>query len=152
MKRVAMFTLVGILFLTSCTSTEMEAHEPWARSAAMGQNGAVYMILHNHATTADELVGVSSDVATAVEIHDNTLDANGTIEMNRRSSVPFAADEEVEFKPGGLHIMLSGLKRDLNSGDEITVSLHFKNREDIILIVLVMDVADVDRSGDDHTH
>jgi copper(I)-binding protein len=145
MKRVLWFLLAGMLLVTSCdTGAEMEVREPWARPAAQGDNGAVYMILHNHASTADELVGASADVAQAVEIHESTIDANGVMQMARRSSILFSAGEEVEFRPGGLHIMLIRLKRDLTVGDEIKITLHFKNREDIILAARVLDSVDMD--------
>ena len=36
-----------------------------------------------------------------------------------------------ELKPGGLHLMLVGLKRDLNPGDTITVRLRFETSSEI---------------------
>jgi copper(I)-binding protein len=145
MKRVLIIGLLGILILSACnTSTEIETHEPWTRPAAQGGNGAVYMILHNHTDVADELVGASSDVAEAVDIHESKMDDNGVMQMTQLSAIPLDADAEVEFKPGGLHIMLIGLKQDLNFGDQITLTLQFKNRENIILTVPVMDGADME--------
>lgn len=146
MKRTSILILAaGALLLSACvTSTEMETHEPWARAAARGDNGVVYMILHNHTDQSDELVNVSSDVAQAVEMHESKIDSNGVMQMAQRSSIIFAPDEEVEFKPGGLHIMLVSLKQDLKVGDEIIITLHFKNLADIVLTVPVLDAASVD--------
>ena len=61
------------------------------------------------------------------------------MEMIKQESVVLPADGEVEFKPGSYHVMLIGLKQDLKAGDEITLTLHFKNHEDITLTVPVLE-------------
>lgn len=150
MKRIFVFVLAGVLLLSACSEvSEIEAHEYWARAAMKGNNGAVYMQLHNHTENDDELLSVSSDVAEAVEIHESTVDANGVMQMNMLPSLPLAAAEELELKPGGMHVMLISLKEDLKVGDEITVTLHFKNHEDIVLAAPVEDVANMGGSGMD---
>jgi len=40
--------------------------------------------------------------------------------------IEIAADGRVEFKPGGLHIMLIGLKRSLNPGSRFELVLEFE--------------------------
>ena len=81
-------------------------------------------------------------MAEAVEVHLSEMDANGVMKMSQQESVPLPADTELVLKPGGYHIMMIGLKKDLNVGDEIVVTLHFQNHEDIVLKVSVMDMAD----------
>lgn len=150
MKRIMMFVLAGVMLLSACSEiSEIEAHEYWARAAMKGNNSAVYMQLHNHTKNDDELLSVSSDAAGAVEIHESKVDANGVMQMNMLPSLPLAATDELEFKPGGMHIMLVNLKEDLNVGDEITVTLHFKNHEDMVLTVPVEDATDMGGSGMD---
>jgi len=154
MKKLLMFAWMGMFLLSSCGAigeegTGIEAHDPWARAALKDGNGAAYLLLHNHSANEDAVIGVSSDVATAVEIHLSQMKADGTMEMIKQETVPLPADGEVEFKPGSYHIMLIGLKRDLNKGDKITLTLHFKNHEDITLTVPVLDAADMGGSGMD---
>jgi len=152
MKRFLILVLAGILMLSACSGAEeeniIEAHEYWARAAAKDGNSAVYMILHNHTDVDDELIGASTDVATAVEMHESQLDANGIAQMTQLVSIPFAVDEELELKPGGLHIMLIGLKQDLNIADEFTLTLYFKNYGDVVLTIPVLDGP----GTDEHTH
>ena len=156
MKRfMAMLMLAGALLLSACGAkgnegTDIEAHDPWARAALKDGNSAVYLLLHNHSTQDDALVGVSSDVATAVEIHLSQIKANGTMEMVQQESIALPADGEVEIKPGGYHIMLVGLKKDLNIGEKITITLHFMHHEDISLTVPVLDAAGMGGSGMDN--
>ena len=154
MKRVLMMVLAGMLLLSACGTTgtegtDIEAHDYWARAALKDGNGAAYMLLHNHTVADDELVGASSDVAGAVEIHLSQMKADGTMEMIPQESIALPSDGEVELNPGSYHIMLIGLKQDLKVGDEITVTLHFKNHEDITLTIPVLEAADMGGSGMD---
>ena len=140
-KAVGIFILFGALVLSACGGTkgDIEVHEPWARPAMQGGNGGAYFMLHNHSTDADELLSASSDVADAVELHKSMMDDNGAMKMVPQDSVPLGADAEVAFAPGGLHVMLIGLKKDLAVGDTFDVVLHFKNHADITVAVMVMD-------------
>ena len=154
MKRILMLVLAGTLLLSACGAigtegTDIEAHDYWARAALKDGNGAAYMILHNHSTEDDELVGVSTDVATAAEIHLSQMKADGTMEMIQQESIALPVDADVELKPGSYHVMLIGLKQDLKAGDEITLTLHFKNHEDITLTIPVLEAENMGGSGMD---
>ena len=162
MKRIMMMlVLAGTLLLSACGGsaidshtdadggTDVEAHDYWARAALKDGTSAVYMLLHNHTSADDAIIGASSDVAEAVEIHLSQMKADGTMEMIPQESIALPAEGEVEFKPGGYHVMLIGLKKDLNKGDQITVTLHFKNHADITLTVPVMDAESTGGSGMD---
>jgi hypothetical protein len=144
MRKLLFVLVLGTFLVSACSPGDIESHEPWARAAMTGENSAVYMLLHNHSDQADELVGASSDVAEAVELHLSQMGPNGEMQMIPQSSIPLAADEEVEFKPGGLHIMLIGLKQDLQIGDRFEVTLHFANHADIVLTVEVKEGMEMD--------
>ena len=138
-KRLLVCVLAIALLLGGCgTPGEegVEVREAWARPAAQGGNGAVYFVIRS--PEADEIVGASSDIAEAVEIHRSAMSGD-VMEMHHLPSIPLVAGEEVTFEPGGLHIMLVNLKQDLKIGDEIEVTLHFKNSKDIQLQVPVQD-------------
>jgi len=162
MKQILiMLILTGTLLLSACggtdtdghiEGTDIETHDAWARSALKDGIGAAYLLLHNHSTEDDALIGVSSDVAAFAEVHLSQMNADGTMEMLKQESITLPADGELELKPGSYHIMLIGLKQDLKAGDEITVTLHFQHHEDITLTVPVMDTANMGGSGmDGHT-
>lgn len=154
MKKNLFAFVLGILFLSACGAAGekglgVEAHDIWARSAIKDGNGAAYMLLHNHSTEDDALVGASSDVAGVVEIHLSQMKDDGTMEMIKQESIVLPADGEVELKPGSYHVMLIGLKQDLKAGDEFSLTLHFKNHEDITLTVPVMDAENMGGAGMD---
>ena len=132
--------MTAALFLSACSGEKgIEVHEVWMRPAAQGENGAVYFVIHNHSSEEDELIGISSDIAEAVEMHESKMNGD-VMEMNQVESVPLEAYAEIKFEPGGLHIMLVNLKKHVEVGDEIEVTLHFKNFEDIRVMAPVRDM------------
>lgn len=139
MKRIVVPVLTVVVLLSGCAAPAtagVEVRNAWARPAAQGGNGAVYFVIRSSA--ADELVGVASAVADAAEMHESLMSGD-VMEMHHLASVPLEAGEEVVFEPGGLHIMLIGLKQDLKLGDEFEITLQFKNYEEIQLSVPVQD-------------
>ena len=139
MKRILIFVLLSVILLSACapTAKDVEASDVWARTGMAGGNSAVYMMLVNGTSADDELLSASSDVAEAVELHESKMGANGEMQMIPQASILLAAGAQVEFKPGGLHVMLIGLKQELKIGDEFELTLHFKNHADITLKVIV---------------
>jgi periplasmic copper chaperone A len=151
-KQMLMLVFTISLLLNACGAEKgIEVHEFWMRPTAQGENGAVYFVLHNHSSKADELVSVSSDVAQAVEIHESKMNGD-VMEMHQIQTLPLEAYNEVQFEPGKLHLMLVALKKDLKVGDQIEITLHFKNFDDRKVIIPVRDTpAPVeDHSSDDH--
>jgi copper(I)-binding protein len=149
MKRI-LILVIEILLLSACnTETGLKVHDSWIQSTAQGANGAVYFVLHNHTDQDDELTGVTTNVADAVEIHQSTIDPDTDImRMEMVSSIPIPANSEIFFSPGKYHLMLVRLKKELKVGDHIGVILHFKKHEDIIVNVSVQDNA----PEEDHSH
>ena len=149
MKHVLLIVLGAVLLLSACKATTgMEASQAWARPAMEGGNGAVYFLLQNHAAGSDELTGVSSDAAQAVEMHESKMEAD-VMQMRQVTSVPIEGKGSIQFAPGGYHVMLIGLNQELKAGDEIQVTLHFRENEDIVINVPVQEAAP-GASAEDH--
>ena len=139
MKKVFLLVLTGLL-LSACTTKEgIEIRDTWMRPTAQGDNGAVYFVIHNYSTVEDELIGVSAEIAQAVEIHESMIMNGDVMEMQMLSSVPLGLGKDVDFSPGGLHVMLVELREEVKLGDSIEITLHFKNSEDVIVHVPVQE-------------
>jgi hypothetical protein len=152
MNKGLMFALAGICLLSACAvspSGSMEAMDAWARAGIAGGNSAAYMTLVNGTGQDDELTGVSSEAAFAVEIHLSQMGADGVMNMIPQEAVAIPSGETLELKPGGYHVMIIGLKQDLNAGGVITLTLHFKNFGDMFLDIPVKDAAEMGGSGTD---
>lgn len=59
------------------------------------------------------------------------------MEMPRLDSLWIAAGHEIEFEPAYFHLMLIGLKLDLNGGDHFPLTLHFQNYGDLQIVIEV---------------
>lgn len=140
MKKIFVIALAGLLLLSACTTAKqgIEIRDAWARSSTQGMNSAVYFVIENHNAQADELMGAESDVAETVEIHESKMEGDMMM-MNHVEAVALEPSAAVEFKPGGYHVMLIRLTRDLKAGDEIEITLHFKNSPDLTLKATVKD-------------
>jgi copper(I)-binding protein len=88
-------------------------------------NGAVYMQISNHGKEADTLISAASEASDTGELHE-TVNEGGVMKMRPLSKIAVPADGKLEMKPGGHHVMLLGLRRDLKAGDKVTVTLTFE--------------------------
>lgn len=139
MKRILLFVLIVMLLLVACSpESGIDVHGAWARPARQAENGAVYFLVENRTTETQEMIAAVSGVAEAVEIHESQLSGD-VMQMQRLESVSLGPGTEVVFEPGGLHIMLVGLKQELKTGDEIEVTLQFRNFDDITVRVPVQE-------------
>lgn len=139
MKKLAVFLLLGGILLSACGAKEgIEIRDAWARSSMQGMNSAVYFVIQNHNAQTDELIGATSDAAEAVEIHESKMEGD-VMMMNPVEAVTLEPSAKVEFQPGGYHIMLIRLIRDLKAGDEIKITLQFKNSPSLTFKAAVKD-------------
>ena len=136
--KVRLFVLSVLAFvLVACGaggSGELGVNDIWARPGLADGNSAVFFVISNPGAE-DFLLSVSSDVAGAVELH-KTIMEDGNMKMVQQMNVPVPTGETI-FKPGDLHVMLIGLKNDLNPGDTFTVTLNFENSGEKTLDVVV---------------
>ncbi|WP_439577343.1 copper chaperone PCu(A)C [Elioraea sp.] len=103
----------------------IEVQEPWARAALAGRTSAAYMTLVNPTETPDRLVSAASPVAQTVELHAHLHDG-GVMRMRPVAGIEVHPGEPSVLAPGGLHVMLIGLMRDLRRGETIRLSLTFE--------------------------
>jgi periplasmic copper chaperone A len=139
----SMLFLAIVFVLTACAAQARQTQvitidEPWARPGVAGGNSAVYFVIQNPSDQADILIDAESDVAEFVELHMTSMDANGNMQMQHQESVSVGAGSNVEFVPGGLHVMLIQLHENLAVGETIPLTLHFENTGSISIEATVM--------------
>ncbi len=111
----------------------------WARPGEKGGTSAVYFTVRNTGGVDDRLTGASTDVAGETPLHETVAEGGdagagmqmqmpqgGMMRMRPVEAVSVPAGGTVEFKPGGLHVMLMDLKRDLKPGDTFSLTLKFE--------------------------
>lgn len=136
--RFFVLILMLALILAACGSENnqgLRVNDIWSRPALADGNGAVFFVIENNAAQPDTLLSASSDVADAVELHMTKME-DGNMQMMPQNEVPIPSGE-TNFEPGGLHVMLIGLKQDLKPGDTFTVMLDFAAAGEMPLDVTV---------------
>ena len=91
-------------------------------------NTAAYFSIQNRSDTSQILIGASVDFANKAEIHNHIM-VDDMMRMQHQSEVVIQPGESVHFSPGGLHIMLFGLKHPLREGQSVAISLKTKEGE-----------------------
>ncbi|MDW7982983.1 MAG: copper chaperone PCu(A)C [Thermomicrobium sp.] len=98
----------------------------WARAATQSDGmSAVYMLIENAGDQPDRLLHAHCDAAQTVELHETKMEG-GVMKMQPVDGIVVPAKGSVALQPGGLHVMLIGLTRDLNPGDTVDLELHFE--------------------------
>ncbi len=102
---------------------------PWVRATVPGQSVAsAYMDLTAHAPAA--LVAAESPVAHKAELHVMTMDG-GVMKMRAIEKLELPANHTVSLKPGGYHVMLTGIKRELKAGERVPLKLTVRDRKGV---------------------
>jgi hypothetical protein len=149
--------LVLFMAVAACTqpppapaaSQGISAQNAWARPAKMmgstpmegdaqqmqhgGANSAVYLVLANGGGAADRLIAAQADVSNAVEIHETKMEGDVMRMAQVEGGIELPAGGQVELKPGGYHVMLIGLTRDLNVGEKFPVTLQFESGNSLVV-------------------
>ena len=128
------------------TSGDITVQSAWARATPPGADtGAVYLTLTNKGASDDRLTGVETPVADMAMLHVDRME-KGVMKMRELKSVDIAPGKNAEFKPGGMHIMLMGLKHPLKRGEHFSVTLTFAHAPPITTQV---EVAKIGAAGPD---
>ena len=96
---------------------------PWARPAAEGQTGAAYLTIKNDGKEGDRVLSAESPAAAKVELHE-TSDENGVMKMRAvKDGAEVKPGSSLAFKPGGYHLMLFDLKKPLEEGAMVPLTI-----------------------------
>ena len=116
----------SLVFATTAWAEGLKVENAWVRATAPGQPVAgAFMDL-----TADAdmtLVRAESPTAETVELHTMRMD-DGVMVMRPVKEIQLPKGKTVSLKPGGLHIMLIGLKAPLKAGEKAPIKLVVKGK------------------------
>lgn len=133
-------------------SMHLAASQAWSRAMPpTAPTGAVYFTLRNPGDTADRLLGVKTPRAEKAELHAHVHDGD-LMRMEHVEGVDVPAGGEVQFKPGGYHVMLFNLSEPLVTGDRFPLTLIFRDGGEVQTEVTVRDQAPEGDTGAAHSH
>jgi periplasmic copper chaperone A len=127
MRVMMVATAASMLALAGCDKKPepLSVSDGWVRLPAVkGQPGAAYFTVHG-GPVADRLALVTANLAIRSEMHES-MKAGGMMTMKPLDTgVAIPAGTKVEFKPGGLHVMLFDIRPDLAPPGPMSLSLRF---------------------------
>ena len=111
---------------SSAVAGELTVTSAWARATPPGAGmGAIYLRIENGSTKSDRLLKLKTPVAASAGVHRTEI-IEGIARMREVAVLHVAPGEKVEFAPGGLHVMLMGLKKPLVAGKTFELELVFE--------------------------
>ncbi|HEX5163110.1 MAG TPA: copper chaperone PCu(A)C [Steroidobacteraceae bacterium] len=136
-RRLAALLGAAVLVLPAMagdyTLGNLTISHPWSRATAPGMPmGVAYLAITNRGKAADALVAASTPAAAQVEIHQTTL-SDGMARMRPVQEVVIAPGSTVKIEPGGIHLMLVGLKQPLSPLDTVPLTLRFRDAGEITI-------------------
>jgi len=145
MRRPAAALALALALGAAASAAErpISVDSAWARPTADGATvGGGYLVIRNAGREADRLEGASSPRAARVEMHESRIEA-GIARMREVASLPVAPGGSVRFEPGGLHLMLVGLRGALVAGQRVPLTLRFARAGTVETALEVRDSAPV---------
>lgn len=105
---------------------DLVIESPWAR-ASIGTNrpAAAYFTITNEGQDDDHLIGLETPVAERAEVH-ATVNDGGVMKMLPVEDLDIKPAEKLTLEPGGLHVMLMGLRRPLKRGNSFPLTVRFE--------------------------
>lgn len=129
-------TLTGCATASGSVDGHDELHfsDGWVRVSEYsdhvdGMTGA-FATIENHTDHDVTLVGGSAEIANMVEVHEVVMIDKEMKMQAKEGGILIKAGESVTLEPGGLHVMLMGLKKPILEGDEVTLTLDFEGYDD----------------------
>jgi hypothetical protein len=109
------------------TVGQLVIEAPWTRATPGGaQVAGGYVKITNKGPEADRLIGGSLPVASAVEVHEMAM-TDGVMRMRHlEKGLEIKPGQTVELKPGGYHLMFTGLREGLKEGPPVKGTLVFE--------------------------
>lgn len=146
-------------FVVACSSDEgswrsdngeiavsrVAAPAPVNTASSGGATMAVYATIANTGTSADTLVSVMAFDARGAGLHE-TIDLGGTQMMVLADPFVVPADGVARLRPGGTHVMLTGLRRTFAPGDTIPLVFTFRRAGPVHVNASVFSYEDLQRA------
>ena len=125
-KLASITALAWLVVSVAAASGTVKTTNAWVRATVPGQRVAgAYVDISAAASAA--LIAVESSVAGKCELHQMSMDG-GVMKMRAVAKIELPANQTVSLKPGGFHIMLMDIKRELKAGERVPLKFTLQDR------------------------
>ncbi len=134
--------LLGVLLalLSACApepQAPIEISDAFMREMPPGRDvGVVYLRMKNTGANTEQLMYVSAAIAERVEVHRHLYE-NGMMKMRQIPHFHIDPNTQVDFSPGGYHLMLFGVDTPPSVGERFVMQLEFSDQAPIQIDVEV---------------
>jgi copper(I)-binding protein len=126
-----LFRSLGLATLLLAGSFAAQAQvtvsDVWVR-ATVPQQKSTSAFMQLSATADSRLVAVSTPLTPVAEVHEMKME-DGVMRMRRTPGVELPAGRAVALTPGGYHVMLLDLPRQVKVGETVPLALVFEGRD-----------------------
>jgi len=122
-----LIALLLLLILSNVTNAEVVIKDAWAR-ATVPQQRATGVFMQLQSDKEVRLMDVQSTAAGMAGVHEMQME-NNVMKMREVLQLTIPAGKNIEFKPGGLHVMLMDLKSQAKEGDIIPLKFIFEAKD-----------------------
>ncbi len=157
MKKLTLAALTALALSVPAFAADnaIQINAPYSRiTAPTVKMGAAFMEITNNTGKDDVLLSTTAPVSKWTEIHETSIDEHGVMKMREaKNGIALPAGKTVVLQPGGLHIMLMGLKKPLEFGQTYPMTLKFKNAPEQTVTIHVNNgkVTDISTVEMDHS-
>lgn len=130
---------LGLIFSSTLSAQQalLVFDNSWIRQMPPGSPTlAAYMAITNPGETEIKIKGVSSAVSKLAEIHEVSME-NDLMKMRPLAELVIQPGQTVEFKQGSMHLMLLGVAKSLQEGDEVDVKFELQDLPPVVISVPV---------------
>jgi copper(I)-binding protein len=153
MKHTRSLLFTMLFASVAANAADVEVKSAWVRGTVPAQTmSGAFMELTSKSDAT--LVGASTPVAEDAEVHE-MKQGGGVMKMRATPRLALPAGKTVALKPGGYHIMLMGLKRQLKPGDTVPITLRIADaNKKVDAVVVNAEVRELTESSapDHHDH
>ena len=139
-RRFHLSLLAMLICMASSAWAGVTIEGAWVRMPPpVVDTAAGYLVLKNSGDQTVTVVSVECDAAAEPEFHSMQMH-DGMVHMQKMDKVEVPAGGSIEFSPGGNHLMLKGLTKELNAGDRVTLQISFSDGASVTVQAEVLDM------------
>lgn len=144
-------TLTIALPASAVAAGPIELRDAYAHATSAAQPVGAGFVTISNSGSADRLLGVACTCSQNAEMHSMSMDG-GVMKMRKLDAIEVPAKGTVSLEPGGMHLMLVGLKSPLVDGQQVPLELRFDKAGVVKTVLKVKARVPAGHEGHEHMH
>ena len=127
MKKLFLIPLLMLATSLQADSSKLQFNNGWIKQLPpVVPMRAGYVAINNPSEQTVEITKAHSDSFNMIELHESRME-DGMMKMVEQESLVIPAKGSLQLKPGSFHLMMMGLKEQLEVGDVVNVDFSFND-------------------------